>query len=80
MQETIQKNKKKIHQSIQTGTEASLNGSTRRDEHMDIRNTKNGVRTQKIRTKQGVQAFLQENWAYRGPNCKNSGAKTDLCL
>jgi hypothetical protein len=42
---------------------------------MDIKNTKNGVRTQKILTKQGVGAFLQENWAYRGLTARTQGLK-----
>jgi hypothetical protein len=47
---------------------------------MDIKNAKNRAKTQKILTKQGVGAFLQENWAYRGLTARNHGLKPNYTL
>jgi hypothetical protein len=40
---------------------------------MDIKKAKNRAKTCILWSKQGIGAFLQENWAYRGLSARNRG-------
>jgi hypothetical protein len=55
----METNKKTVHQSSQTEVKMTENYSTRRDDRVDIKNAKNGVKMTKIRLKQVLGLFCK---------------------